>query len=480
VKASWRITSEGSSLGRLQDLAGRRVSPGAGAIVGVPTLAAVTYLAYGQGFVNGDTLWALIRGEALAHLRQPTSLGATPHPLLDLAAALLSPLGQEAEPAWHVLGYLSIGALLYATWLLGATLFGRWAGVLAAGLVASRATVALYGPLAYPDLPYAALVIWAVALEAKTPRRGTPVLLLLTVAGLLRPEAWILAGLYWLWLLPTLDRAKAVRAFLLITLAPVVWVLSDLVVFGDPTFSFTHTTRAAIDNRRPHGVADLITHAPRLLGQEARPAVVIVAGIGYLLALRYSTQGRRLVAWTAATGLAFSVPVAAGTVVNPRYLLPTLVLVCVAAAGSITGWSGLIGRPRSAWQVGALVGVLVLLVTAPSQIRRVSTVRDDVATYRTLRDRFQEVVKGPIPCLPLTFANARPYSMVVFWTGLDPHQLRNSVDGASPTGTYLWGTLDAMTGVTYLPTDATRPLPPPSGARVVRRQHGWTVSERCA
>lgn len=60
-------------------------------------------------------------------------------------------------------------------------------------------------------------MIWAVALEAKIPRRATPVLLLLTVAGLLRPNAWILAGLYWLWLVPTLDRAKAARAFLLVT-----------------------------------------------------------------------------------------------------------------------------------------------------------------------------------------------------------------------------------------------------------------------
>lgn len=137
MAGSFRLTSEGTSLERPQDLAGRRISRGVSATIAVPALAAVTYLAYGQGFVNGDTLWALIRGNALAHLRQPTSLGATPHPLVDLTAALLSPLGQEAEHAWHLLGYLSIGLLLYATWLLGATLFGRWAGVLAAVLVAS-------------------------------------------------------------------------------------------------------------------------------------------------------------------------------------------------------------------------------------------------------------------------------------------------------------------------------------------------------
>ena len=42
-------------------------------------------------------------------------------------------------------------------------------------------------------------VVWAAALEAERPRRGTPVFVLLACAGLLRPEAWLLSGLYWLW-----------------------------------------------------------------------------------------------------------------------------------------------------------------------------------------------------------------------------------------------------------------------------------------
>ena len=44
-----------------------------------------------------------------------------------------------------------------------------------------------------------ALVIWAAVLEAQRPRRGTPVFLLLAAAGLLRPEGWLLAALYWVW-----------------------------------------------------------------------------------------------------------------------------------------------------------------------------------------------------------------------------------------------------------------------------------------
>ena len=39
-------------------------------------------------------------------------------------------------------------------------------------------------------------------LEARQPRRGEAVLGLLAVAGLMRPEAWALGGLYWLWMWP--------------------------------------------------------------------------------------------------------------------------------------------------------------------------------------------------------------------------------------------------------------------------------------
>src|SRR5437763_1874803 len=51
----------------------------------------------------------------------------------------------------------------------------------------------------YIDIPYLALVVWAGALEVARPRRGLPVFLLLSAASLLRPEAWIIIGLYWLW-----------------------------------------------------------------------------------------------------------------------------------------------------------------------------------------------------------------------------------------------------------------------------------------
>ncbi len=58
-----------------------------------------------------------------------------------------------------------------------------------------------YGVRAYIDLPYLLLVLGALLVESRRPRAGWPVLALLALAGLLRPEAWVFSGLYWVYLI---------------------------------------------------------------------------------------------------------------------------------------------------------------------------------------------------------------------------------------------------------------------------------------
>ena len=56
-----------------------------------------------------------------------------------------------------------------------------------------------YGVRAYVDMPYLLLVLSALLVESRRRRAGAPVLALLALAGLLRPEAWVFSGLYWLY-----------------------------------------------------------------------------------------------------------------------------------------------------------------------------------------------------------------------------------------------------------------------------------------
>ena len=53
-------------------------------------------------------------------------------------------------------------------------------------------------------------------------------LVLLAIAGLLRPEAWLFAAAYWLWIAPPLDWATRLRMAALAAVAPVLWLASDL------------------------------------------------------------------------------------------------------------------------------------------------------------------------------------------------------------------------------------------------------------
>jgi hypothetical protein len=54
----------------------------------------------------------------------------------------------------------------------------------------------------YLDITYVALVVWAAALEASAP--PGPAVFAAAAAGLLRPDAWVLSGLYWICVWPAI------------------------------------------------------------------------------------------------------------------------------------------------------------------------------------------------------------------------------------------------------------------------------------
>jgi len=170
--------------------------------VTVAALSALAYAAFGGGFVNTDAMWTLVWGrEAINGSWPDYAAGPTPHPLTNLVGVLLAPLGSAAEPVLHVLGFSALGAFVYTAGLVAYRLFGPIAALATVALLLTRDVILFYGSLAYLDVPYAALVLGATAMVVRERRRGRAVLVLLLLAGLLRPEAWILSGGYWLYLM---------------------------------------------------------------------------------------------------------------------------------------------------------------------------------------------------------------------------------------------------------------------------------------
>ena len=125
------------------------------------------------------------------------------------------------------------------------------AGVLALALVLIRPRFELYALQAVIEIPFAALVMLAVALVAEAPRsRPWLPLALIAVAGLARPEAWLLGIAYCAWLAwqGTRGRELALLAALAVS-APVIWLAFDLVITDNPLNSIdpSKPTRAIDD-----------------------------------------------------------------------------------------------------------------------------------------------------------------------------------------------------------------------------------------
>ena len=263
----------------------------------------------------------------------------------------------------------------------------------------TRDTLLFYGALAYLDVLFAALVVWAVALEAERPRRGVPVLVLLAVAGLVRPEAWLLAAAYWVY-----ARPPGRGAVLLVLAAPVLWAAHDLVLTGDPTFSFTTTTEATERSGRPTGLEGVFSELPRDIARTARPDVCLAALLGLVVAWRAGRFGLLFGALVAST-VATAIPVLAGTPMNDRYLMVTMALLCVAAAAPVAllrEHGGLAARRR---RVPRSCSSSARSFQAP----RFSDRRADVVDRADRRADAHAALEPGVPCRPVVLPNNRAH-----------------------------------------------------------------------
>src|SRR4051794_16499178 len=248
------------------------------ASAGIPLGAALTYALIRAGFLNYDTAYALLWGGDLAHGRTPDTdipLAPTAHPLATLLGVLLTPFHDAAQPIWVVIAFLALGAVGWLCFELAAHWFGAAAGVVAALLILTRIPVLSFGVRAYVDIPYVALVLGAIVAEARGSRA---VLWLLALAGLLRPEAWLFSAAYIVY-------KRDPRLIPLGASAPVLWMVHDLLIAGDPLHSLTGTRDNAQTLQRVTGLDEVPLTVPRRVGEILREPGLLAAAAGGLLVL---------------------------------------------------------------------------------------------------------------------------------------------------------------------------------------------------
>ncbi|MDO9357027.1 MAG: glycosyltransferase family 39 protein [Solirubrobacteraceae bacterium] len=314
-------------------------------------------------YPNYDSIYSLLWGREIVDLATPTFdafRAPTQHPLSNLIGAVLSLLGTHGDRVWIALCIASLIVLLAGLYRLGRDLFHPVVGLLAAVLLASRLDFAFLAARGYIDTGFLAFVIWAAVLEVQKPRRGLAPLILLGLAGLLRPEAWLLAGIYWLWCFGPATWPQRIRWGIIVWIPTAIWVGSDYAVMGEPLYSFTHTSELAGQLDRNKSIGEIPVVLIRYLVDLDKLPVfaggMIGGAIGLWLFPRRSLLPLLLL--LSGVGIFFLIG-AGGFSVIDRYLLVAAVMVMLLCAVALGGWSVLEpGRARTIWMVVSIVALV--------------------------------------------------------------------------------------------------------------------------
>jgi len=493
--------------------------------VGAPLAIAAGALALrviaGVGFANYDTLYALAWGGQLSRGQTPAygvPVAPTPHPLLEALGLVLSPLGPRAvEDLTVALGFLALSGCGWVICRLGAEWFGWAAGALAALIFLTRVDVLSYGVRAYIDLPYLLLVLGALLVESRRRRleagpAGAPVLALLALAGLLRPEAWAFSGLYWLYLMdlvprwarssggePGGDRSQAVgsrlrrstrgeivRLTLLAASAPLAWALSDLAITGDPLWSLSNTRHTAEALGRTTGVANVPEYIPRRIGEILRPAVLVGAALGGVLSLLWL---RRRALLGAVAGVVAVVVFAAfasiGLPINTRYAFLAAAILCIFAGAGVFGWMRLRpGDPRRRWWMagGALV-LVALLASGGSQYSSAHRELGKLARQHSIEGDLLALVDDHainLRCGPIGVPNHAPVPLLALYLETSPRNIVSPESGHIASGVYVdAASREVEEDYVLDPHDPVEHPSVPPGFTESAANRSWLIFKRC-
>jgi Dolichyl-phosphate-mannose-protein mannosyltransferase len=438
-------------------------------------VAAAVFAFFGHAFLNYDSFYALVWGDDLAHGRTPqfdAPVAPTPHPLANLLGLILSPLGDTArETAFLVIVLIAVGFLVVGIFRLGQELFSTPVGVLAALIVATRVPLLNYGVRGYVDLMMLAFVIWAAVLEARRPRSGAAVMVLLGLAGLLRPEIWLFAAVYWLWCFPARDWNGRIKLAALAAAAPVLWLASDWAITGDPLWSLNGTTDLAAELGRKTGLANVPRVMPRRLGEIVRLEYLIASLIGVAAGLALMRRKTLLpLAIAVLNGIAFIVFGIAGLSLLGRYLFLASTMIALFAALAALGWTAL---PRGAkyrrrWAAGGALLIVGFLVLTPWQVDRLIDLRTDIADRDRVAADLHRIAEQPAvaqaakACRPLYVPNHRPVPDLALWTDTRPKDIVAVPVDPNPDGIYIGPATPGSAELSVLdPRD-----PKPLGTRV--------------
>ena len=324
---------------------------------GLCLVALVGFLAF-PTYPIYDSEYYLLWGREILHLHTPSFAAydaPTEHPLAVAYGTVLAIFGNAALRLIVLSAVASFVILAAGLYRLARVAFAPAVGAVAVLLLCTRFNLVFLAIRGYVDITFLAAVVWAAALEIERPRRGTPVFLLLGVAELIRPDASLLAGLYWLWCFPHADWRQRIRWAAICAIGPVAWFGLDLLVTGDPLWSLHATNNLAVALNRTVPLSGVPSATGKYLVGLIKGPLVGGGLAGILLAAWFVPKRIWMSLVILVTGiLMFAVIAAAGLSVIDRYLLLPAVILLAFCAFALMGWTMLeAGVVRRVWAAGA-------------------------------------------------------------------------------------------------------------------------------
>jgi hypothetical protein len=416
-----------------------RAAPAAIAVASVAGLAALlepeAYPSYDYAFAMASAQ-DVLAGRGTGY--EVAVYSPVPHPLTLLEALAVVPLGDFAFPAFTVLALLAFGLLCWSLFRIGVTLASWPVGLLAGVLVFTSPPIFELATRTYGDIAFAALIATAIAMELRRPQRGRPVLAVLVLAGLVRPEAWLLSAGYWLYLAPRRPWRERIALGGLAALAPVAWMAMDTMLTGDPLHS-VEVTRVYTEKAQASVSWDTLWEALRAV---AGWPVMAGAVVGAVVAWRRDSRAAAvpLLVGTA-TLLATVAPALLGeSPVLRRYLVVPAAVATLFFAIACLGWTAV--RSRSPLWRPAGIGLMsvALVVLAVDRAELWDSHRQRQEGRVELLEHLHRWATAPRPhaylaeprCWPVRTPGYgyRPYLRL--WVDVPPRAIAFHFDDATP------------------------------------------------
>jgi hypothetical protein len=303
------------------------------------------------------TTWAraLLNGQPALYSYLPT----TPKPMAIALAAVASPV--TAERSFGVVVAVALAGLAASLFSAGRRQRGSFAGMIAVAAFAFLPHVNEVIAYGLVDAVVAALVVAALAW------RGAPRLVCLILAGLLRPEAWLLGVLAGVIETRGSGRRRAAAAAFYGVLPAALWSTIDLALTGDPLASY-HRARSIIKafivgGYRPQAWSQIPGSEVHAIAASAGAFVAIAGAIGLTAHVWTSWRARSLdpllpgavAVWTLAPAIEMH------TAPTPlRYFLPLAALLALGC-GLL---SGRVAKDKIDMPILAAAGAIAAILTA--------------------------------------------------------------------------------------------------------------------